>query len=82
MKKKVSEWKYKDLNDYANQRACDGNWSIMLATTVISFIQEAHKHLFKEKYWQKNKHLVFNLEAFPNMEIDIDTGEIGGLTNG
>ena len=81
MKKLVKDFTYKDLQDYGNYRACDGQWDLMLAMTYIDFYRSIPKPLFNRKkkqneYVKKHIHEVFNLETYPNMKIDVETGEV------
>lgn len=82
----VKNLTFKEFERYANNRACDGNWDLYVALTCAEFMKTVPKRkLFElrstynercEKYFQDNLHLLWNLEAYPDMQIDIETGEI------
>ena len=75
---KVKDFTYNDLKEYGNRRACDGNWGTILALSMMSFISSIPKgrHKKKDAYVKKHIEEVFNLEDYPNMSININTGEI------
>lgn len=84
--KKVKDFTYNDYYEYCQKRVSDGNWDRYVALTAVSFLQEVpKKKLFesKQKYYarreaffQKNLPLLWNLEDYPNMKINIETGDI------
>lgn len=86
MKKLVKEMTLEEYREYGNLRVCDGNWSMEMALTCSSFLNSLPKRkLFEskkkyslrcEKYYQENLPLLWNFESYPNMKIDIKTGEI------
>ena len=86
MKKKIRDLTLDDYKTYGNLRTCDGNWSPEMAMIFIDFckslpkrrlFESKKKHKEKcEKIFQDNLHLIWNLEDYPNMCIDIDTGQI------
>ena len=73
--KYVRDFTYDDFSAYANKRACDGNWGTQLALICLEFGKSIP--LFRKNKYVKN-HIgdVFNLKNYPNMQIDIETGEI------
>lgn len=75
---KAKDFTYGDLKEYGNRRACDGNWSTLLGLTVLYFMSTVPKgkRNKKDKYVKEHIGEVFNLEDYPNMAINIDTGEI------
>lgn len=75
---KVKNFTYNDLKEYGNKRACDGNWGTNLGLCVIDFMASIPKgkHKKKDEYVKEHIGEVFNLEDYPNMSINIDTGEI------
>lgn len=78
MKILVREFTYEDLKCYGNARACDGNWSCDLAMTFIDFYRSIPKTIFKkkkDKYVKEHIDELFNLDEYPNLKIDIETGE-------
>jgi len=86
MFKLVKDWTINDYDQYGNLRACDGNWDSGMALTCLVFFRNLpKKKLFesKKKYntkreniFKENLSLLWNLEDYPNLAIDIDTGEI------
>ena len=86
MFKLVKDWTINDYDQYGNLRACDGNWDQRMALTCFTFFRNLpKKKLFesKKKYntkreniFKENLSLLWNLEDYPNLAIDIDTGEI------
>lgn len=86
MKKLVKEMTLEEYREYGNLRVCDGNWSMGIAETCVLFLsnlprrrlfESKKKHSLRcEKYYQENLPLLWNFEAYPNMKIDIKTGEI------
>lgn len=75
---KVKDFTYNDLKEYGNKRACDGNWDAYLGLHLINFMGSIPKgkHKKKDEYVKEHIGEVFNLENYPNMSINIDTGEI------
>ena len=75
---KVKDFTYNDLKDYANKRASDGNWSTLISIVVLSFVGSIPKGSRKKKdnYIKENIGECFNLKDYPDMCINIDTGEI------
>lgn len=75
MKKKIKDVTFKEFDEWANMRACDGGWSWSTALAsaeaisevlkVNSFFGKAKK---REEKWNKIKTEYFNLEG----EIEID----------
>ena len=86
MFKLVKDWTINDYDRYGNLRACDGNWDQGMALTCLVFFRNLpKKKLFesKKKYninreniFKENLSLLWNLEDYPNLAIDIDTGEV------
>jgi hypothetical protein len=86
MKKKVRDLTLDDYKTYCNLRTYDGNWSMEMALICIDFLSKLPKRkIFEnkkkykakcEKIFQDNLHLIWNLEDYPNMSIDINTGQI------
>ncbi len=84
--KKVADLTLEEYRRYGNLRVCDGYWGIGMALTCASFFRDMPKRkLFEgrikykkrcEKHFKENLHLLFNLEKYPNMKIDIETGEL------
>ena len=85
MKKLVKEMTLKEYREYCYLRACDGNWNMGIAETCLLFLASLpRRKLFEskkkynlrcEKYYQENLPLLWNFETYPNMKIDIKTGE-------
>ena len=80
MKKKVVEFTYNDLKEYGNNRACDGKWSLALAMNFMDFCRTIPQPFFNRKkkqdaYVKQHIHQLFNVEEYPNMAIDIETGD-------
>ena len=73
----VRDWTFKDFQTYCNIRACDGNWSLDIAITCMTLMQDRPKFRVK-KWFQKNLNAnnVFNIEAYPDLIIDIETGKV------
>lgn len=70
MKKKIKDVTFKEFNKWANDRACDGAWSMFLAMNCIKATKRvlAVKPLFgrekaREKEWERIKSEYFNLDA-------------------
>ena len=86
MKKLVKELTLEDYRRYGNLRMCDGNWNKEMALTCITFLRsmpnrkwfenKKRYNLRCEKYYQENLSLLWNFETYPNMKIDIETGEL------
>ena len=86
MKKFVRDLTLKEYRRYSNLRAQDGNWNYGMALTACTFLSDLPKKKFFEsrikynnkceQYFQENLSLLWNLEAYPNMKIDIETGKI------
>ena len=86
MFKLVKDWTLKDYDKYGNLRACDGKWNATMAITCFEFFRSLpKKKLFEskkkyyakcEKIFQENLHLLWNLEDYPNLAIDIETGKV------
>ena len=86
MKKLVKEMTLEEYKKYGNLRASDGNWSKEMALTCATFLSSLPKRkLFEskkkynsscEKYYQENLPLLWNFEDYPNMKLDIETGEL------
>lgn len=85
MKKLVKDMTFADYRKYCNLRACDGNWDIGTALTCITFMrslpkkktfESKRKHNLRcESLYSDNKALIWNFEHYPNMKLDIETGE-------
>ena len=75
---KVKEFTYNDLKAYTNKRACDGSWETQVGLCLIDFMDSIPKgkHKKKDEYVKEHIGELFNLEAYPNMSINIDTGEV------
>lgn len=75
---KVKDFTYNDLKEYGNKRACDGNWDNVLCLGVIQFMLSIPKgkHKKKDEYVKEHIGEVFNLVDYPDMSINIDTGEV------
>lgn len=78
MIKQPKDFTWKDFKEYVQRRACDGNWSMEMATHFIECYRCAPKFR-KKKWFAKNKHLIFNLNI--NVTIDIETGQITEVPN-
>lgn len=77
--KLVKDLTYDELSYYGNARACDGRWNAPLAFAFLDFTKHMPRFLFKkkrDKFVREHIGEIFNLEDFPNMLIDIETGEI------
>ena len=84
--KKIKDLTLDDYKTYCNLRTCDGNWSLEMALTGIDFLSSLPKRrLFEskkkykekcEKIFQDSLYLLWNLKDYPNMSIDISTGQI------
>lgn len=48
--------KFKEFENWCNERACDGCWGMLEAMTCISLIKEIRKATFwkREKIWKEN----------------------------
>ena len=48
--------KYKEFEQWCNERACDGRWSMQTAIACIEIMKEVNKQPFwkREKYWREN----------------------------
>lgn len=83
---KVKDLTLDNYKTYGNLRAADGNWSLEMAMIFIEFynnlpkrrlFESKKKHKQKcDKIFQDNLHLLWNLEDYPDMKINIDTGEV------
>lgn len=75
---RVKDFTYNDLKEYTNKRFCDGNWGFYTSLYILDIIDEVPKgkHKKKDEYVKEHIGEVFNLEKYPNMSINIDTGEI------
>ena len=59
----IEEMTYKQFSDYCNDRACDGQWSMMKALACIGMHDEVEaivkrkffKHRAREKAWKNLK---------------------------
>lgn len=74
MKKKMKDVTFDEFSDWANRRACDGQWSMLTAMVSIEAISEVmkvksifHRKKKREEAWEKIKAENFMLDA----EIDI-----------
>ena len=78
MIKLVKDFTYDDLEDYGNKRACDGNWSMEIAISFFSFYKYIPRGFKRKKNKYIKEHIgeLFNLQDFPNMKIDIESGKI------
>ena len=86
MKTLVREWTADDLKTYMNRRACDGNWGFDIATACIDFYHRMpnkkwyeSKRKYKERadqFYREHCDELWNLQDYPNIAIDIETGEI------
>lgn len=78
MSKLVKDFTYDDLEDYGNKRACDGNWSMIIAISFFNFYNSIPRGFKRKKNKYIKKHIgeLFNLKDFPNMKIDIESGKI------
>ena len=78
MFKYVKDFTYKDLTEYCNNRACDGNWSMKMTISFLSFYHSIPRGFKRKKNKYIKEHIgeLFNLKDFPNMKIDIESGEI------
>lgn len=75
MKKKIKDITFKEFNEWANMRACDGAWGFGDALASAEAISEVlkinpffRKAKKREEKWNKIKEEYFNLEG----EIEID----------
>ena len=75
MKKKIKDVTFKEIDKWANQRACDGAWSFCDAVTIVGIVRKVfdYKPVFfrrkkREQMWEELKKEYLNLEA----EIDLD----------
>lgn len=71
MKIKIRDITFKQFNEWTNNRACDGRWSIVDAMNSCEAIAEYHKYnvFWKRKQkWEEIKEKYFNLDA----EIEIN----------
>jgi len=78
MIKHPKDFTWKDFKEYIHRRACDGNWSEYMAIHFIKCYRCAPR-FGKKKWFNKNKHLIFNLNI--NVTINIETGEITEVLN-
>ena len=86
MFKLVKDWTLKDYDEYGDLRICDGKWNIEMALTCFEFFRSLPKKKWyesKKKYnakvekiFQEQLPLLWNLKDYPNLAIDIETGEI------
>ena len=74
MKKEMKAVTFDEFSEWANRRACDGQWSMldaMISAEVISEVMKVksifHRKKKREKAWEKIKAENFMLDA----EIDI-----------
>ena len=49
MMKYVKDFTYDDLKDYGNKRACDGNWSMEIAISFLSFYHSIPRGFKRKK---------------------------------
>lgn len=51
-----SKMKFKEFENWCNERACDGCWGMLEAMTCIGLIKEIRKAPFwkREKLWKEN----------------------------
>ena len=79
MTKKVTELTYADIVEYGERRASDGYWSMELAITYIEF-RRCMPRMFlrrkKDKWVHDNIGKLFNIVNYPDLSIDIVTGEV------
>ena len=74
MKKAMKDVTFEEFSEWANRRACDGQWSMLTAIVSSESISEVmkvkslfHRKKKREEAWEEIKKETFNLEA----EIDI-----------
>ena len=74
MKKEIKDVTFDEFSEWANRRACDGQWSMldaMISAEVISEVIKVksifHRKKKREEAWEKIKTENFMLDA----EIDI-----------
>ena len=70
MKKKIKDVTFEEFYEWCNRRACDGQWSMLLALNCSEAIRRvlAVKPLFgrnkaREKEWERIKNEHFKLDA-------------------
>lgn len=75
MKKKIKDCTFKEFTGWANDRACDGRWSMQDAinsVSIISMVYEVKPIFFRgmvrEALWRKLRDQYLNVEA----EIEIE----------
>lgn len=82
---KALDMELKDFNTYMNLRACDGNQSYILMISFLKVMDSLPRGSYRKKNkWFRKKiknGYIFDTDQYPNMWIDIETGEIGGLEN-
>lgn len=71
--KKPRDWTLRDFIDYANYRACDGNWSVDTALCICEWYSTMPR-FFKKKWWEENKHLILNCNS--ETYVNIKTGQV------
>ena len=73
MKVKIRDISFHDFNKWANDRACDGRWSMTDAINSCNAIAEYYKCKWpwkRKKKWEEIKEKYFNLDA--EVEINND----------
>lgn len=48
--------KFKEFNDWCNERVCDGRWGLKEAITCVGVCEDVLEHrCFREKAWRKHE---------------------------
>lgn len=86
----IKDMTLEQFREYGHLRAADGNWGINMAMCCCDFFKQLpkkkrfeRKKKYKarcEKFWRENINSVWNIEDYPKMLINIETGEV--LING
>lgn len=67
---------YQDFNDYCNQRACDGRWSMTEAVFCIEIIERVQS-IKKKGLFSKRRTYKARKEEFEKIKIEMENEDYG-----
>ena len=72
MKIKIRDITFKQFNEWANNRACDGEWSMVDAMNSCEAIAEYYKC---KKFWKRKQKWWEIKEKYFNLDAEIETND-------